>query len=211
MPVLWRYVITNKEAGRLARTATLSRETRETKINLTLNLDGTGKHQISTGIGFFDHMLSHLAYQSLIDLTVTAQGDLEVDGHHTVEDIGIVLGEALREALGNKQGIHRYGTALVPMDEALVLAAVDFSGRSFLHYDLALGEGKVGNFDLELAEEFFAALCRSGITLHLRSLAGKNRHHLMEAAFKALGQAFRQAIALDPRREGVPSTKGVLL
>ena len=194
----------------MARTATRSRETKETAINLTLNLDGTGKHQIKTGIGFFDHLLSHLAYQSLIDLAVTAQGDLEVDGHHTVEDLGIVLGEALREALGDKKGIHRYGTAIVPMDEALVLAAVDFSGRGFLQFDLALGEGKVGTFDLELAEEFLAALCRSGITLHLRSLAGKNRHHILEAAFKALGQAIRQAIALDPRREEIPSTKGVL-
>lgn len=195
----------------MARTATINRKTNETVINLALNLDGVGEHQITTGIGFFDHMLSHLAYQSLIDLTVTAQGDLEVDGHHTVEDIGIVLGEALREALGNKKGINRYGAAVVPMDDALVLAAVDFSGRTYLNFDLPLGEGQVGTFALELAEEFFSALCRAGITIHLRSLAGKNRHHLLEAAFKALGQAFRQAITLDPRRGEIPSTKGILL
>ena len=196
----------------MARTSTLNRETTETNIKLAIDLDGVGEYQIKTGIGFFDHMLSHLAYHGLLDLKIEAYGDLQVDAHHTVEDIGILLGEAFKEALGNKKGINRYGSAIVPMDDALVLAAVDFSGRSFLSFEVPLGEGKVGaDFDLELAEEFFLALSRTGINIHLRSLAGKNRHHLLEATFKAFGRAVREAVTIDPRRVGIPSTKGILI
>ncbi len=194
------------------RTAHVERQTAETQIEVSLNLDGTGAVQVDTGIGFFDHMLSALGRHSLIDLTVKAVGDLEVDGHHTVEDTGIVIGQALREALGDKAGIHRYGSAITPMDEALVLCAIDISGRGAAFDETAVPQQMLGTFDTDLAREFFIALAaNAGITLHLRQLAGRNAHHVLEGAFKALAQALRQAVELDPRRAGeVPSTKGTL-
>lgn len=194
------------------RTAHVKRETAETQIEVSLNLDGAGAVQVDTGIGFFDHMLSALGRHSLIDLTVKAVGDLEVDGHHTVEDTGIVIGQALREALGDKAGIHRYGSAITPMDEALVLCAIDISGRGAAFDETAVPQQMLGIFDTDLAREFFIALAaNAGITLHLRQLAGRNAHHVLEGAFKALAQALRQAVELDPRRAGeVPSTKGTL-
>ncbi len=196
----------------MTRMAKMTRKTAETSIALSLNLDGEGNYQVKTGIGFFDHMLSHLAYHGLLDLTIEATGDLEVDGHHIIEDIGILLGQAFTEALGDKTGIYRYGSAIVPMDDALVLVAIDFSGRSFLNFKVPLGEGKIGQqFDVELAEEFFQAFSRVGMNIHITALAGKNRHHLLEAAFKAFGRAVREAVMIDPRRRGIPSTKGILI
>lgn len=194
------------------RTAHVERQTAETQIEVSLNLDGTGAVEVDTGIGFFDHMLSALGRHSLIDLSVKAAGDLEVDGHHTVEDTGIVIGQALREALGDKAGIHRYGSAITPMDEALVLCALDISGRGAAFDELEVSQQMLGSFDTDLAREFFIALAaNAGITLHLRQLAGRNAHHVLEGAFKALAQALRQAVELDPRRAGeVPSTKGTL-
>ncbi|MDY2625247.1 MAG: imidazoleglycerol-phosphate dehydratase HisB [Coriobacteriales bacterium] len=194
------------------RTAHVERQTAETQIEVSLNLDGTGAVEVDTGIGFFDHMLSALGRHSLIDLSVKAAGDLEVDGHHTVEDTGIVIGQALREALGDKAGIHRYGSAVTPMDEALVLCALDISGRGAAFDELQVSQQMLGSFDTDLAREFFIALAaNAGITLHLRQLAGRNAHHVLEGAFKALAQALRQAVELDPRRAGeVPSTKGTL-
>lgn len=194
------------------RTAHVERQTAETQIEVSLNLDGTGAVEVDTGIGFFDHMLSALGRHSLIDLSVKAAGDLEVDGHHTVEDTGIVIGQALREALGDKAGIHRYGSAITPMDEALVLCALDISGRGAAFDELQVSQQMLGSFDTDLAREFFIALAaNAGITLHLRQLAGRNAHHVLEGAFKALAQALRQAVELDPRRAGeVPSTKGTL-
>ncbi len=195
----------------LARICSLSRVTRETDIALTLDLDGSGAWQIASGVPFFDHMLSHVAAQSLFDLELTCQGDTQVDGHHSVEDIGILLGQALRQALGDKAGIARYGSALLPMDEALVLVALDFSGRGLLVYEAPLPAAQVGAFDTELAVEFLRALAHNaGLTLHVRLLAGANTHHILEAIFKGLGRALRQAVERDPRRTGVPSTKGVL-
>lgn len=194
------------------RTSHVERQTAETQIEVSLNLDGTGAVEVDTGIGFFDHMLSALGRHSLIDLSVKAAGDLEVDGHHTVEDTGIVIGQALREALGDKAGIHRYGSAITPMDEALVLCALDISGRGAAFDELQVSQQMLGSFDTDLAREFFIALAaNAGITLHLRQLAGRNAHHVLEGAFKALAQALRQAVELDPRRAGeVPSTKGTL-
>lgn len=191
------------------RRATIERKTAETAISLTLDLDGEGRYSIRTGIGFFDHLLTHLAFQGCFDLEIKAEGDLEVDAHHTVEDVGLVLGQALTEALGDRKGISRYGSAILPMDDALILVAVDLSGRPYLNFDLPLGGGKIGpQFEAELAKEFFAAVSRSGITIHVQRLAGENRHHLLEAAFKAAGRALRAAVALDPRQKGLPSTKG---
>ncbi|HEY8418404.1 MAG TPA: imidazoleglycerol-phosphate dehydratase HisB [Limnochordales bacterium] len=196
-------------AGR-GRRGEVTRRTAETDIRLVLELDGRGRAAVETGIGFFDHVLTAWARHGLFDLEVHAQGDLHVDGHHTVEDTGLCLGQALRQALGDKAGIRRFGHAYVPMDEALVLAAVDISGRPYLAYDLAV-HGRVGGFDAQLGEEFFRALVNTaGITLHLRQLAGRNTHHVLEAAFKAAARALRDAVALDPRVEGVPSTKGVI-
>lgn len=195
----------------MTRTVTLERKTAETEISLSLNLDGEGKYQVQTGIGFFDHLLAHLAYHGCFDLSLAARGDLEIDAHHTVEDVGIVFGSALTKAVGDKKGIARYGNALVPMDEALVLAVVDLSGRPFLGYTLPV-DGKVGEaFEVELAKEFFQAVSRAGLNIHLRMLAGENRHHILEASFKAFGRALREAVSLDPRRVGVPSTKGRLI
>ena len=195
----------------MTRTAKAVRATAETDIGLSVDLDGTGVADVETGVGFFDHMLTALARHSLVDLTVRVKGDLEVDDHHTVEDTGIVLGQALREALGDKRGIRRFGSVMVPLDEALVMAAVDISGRGELYWDVPIGPAKVGTFDTELGHEFFAGLAReAGITLHLRLVCGTNAHHILEAAFKAAARALREAVEPDPRVEGVPSTKGSL-
>ena len=195
----------------MTRTAKAVRATAETDIGLSVDLDGTGTANVETGVGFFDHMLCALARHSLIDLTVRVKGDTEVDDHHTVEDTGIVLGQALREALGDKRGIRRFGSVMVPLDEALVMAAVDISGRGELYWDVPIGPSKVGTFDTELAHEFFAGLARdAGITLHLRLVTGENAHHIIEATFKAAARALREAVESDPRVEGVPSTKGAL-
>ncbi|HIW75707.1 MULTISPECIES: imidazoleglycerol-phosphate dehydratase HisB [Gordonibacter] len=194
------------------RTATISRMTNETDIELTLNLDGTGVADVETGIGFFDHMLTAFARHGLFDLTVRAEGDLYVDGHHTVEDAGIVLGQAFAQALGEKRGIRRFGSVALPMDEALVLAACDLSGRGQLHWDVAVPPVMIGEFDATLAKEFFIAFAtNAGITLHVRSLAGENAHHIVEAAFKAAARALREAVEPDPRLGNVlPTTKGSL-
>jgi imidazoleglycerol-phosphate dehydratase len=195
------------------RTATINRTTAETDISLQLNLDGRGLADVKTGVGFLDHMLTLLAVHGRFDLTVSCRGDTQVDDHHSVEDIGIALGQALRAALGEKRGVARYGSMLLPMDEALVLCAVDLSGRSCLRYGLEIPTEKVGSFDTELVEEFFLALTReAAITLHLRQLDGTNSHHIIEAAFKAAARALRAAAAIDPAApDAVPSSKGVLL
>lgn len=194
------------------RTATVKRRTAETDIDLKLNLDGQGNSTISTGCGFLDHMLTLFAAHGGFDLAVSCKGDTQVDDHHTVEDIGISLGQAFRDCLGEKRGISRYGFFILPMDEALVLASVDFSGRSYLGYELPVPTQKVGSFDTELAEEFWLAFTRKAeCSLHLRLLAGKNSHHILEGAFKCAARAMAQAAALDPRRaDAIPSTKGVL-
>ena len=192
------------------RTAERRRATRETDITLRLDLDGDGASEIATGVGFFDHMLTHVARHGLLSLSVRASGDLQVDDHHTVEDVGITLGQALHEAAGDKAGMARYGQAAVPMDEALVLCALDFSGRGGLYADLVFPDTRIGTFATELVEEFFRAVAMSaGITLHLRQLAGRNAHHIAEAAFKAFGRALDQATRPDARVSGIPSTKGV--
>jgi imidazoleglycerol-phosphate dehydratase len=194
------------------RTARIERKTGETEIEVELDLDGSGQWQIDTGIGFFDHMLSHVAAHGLIDLRVRATGDLRVDAHHTVEDVGIALGLALRQVLGDRAGIARYGQCLLPMDEALALVALDFSNRGLYAGELPFATQRVGDFDTELAPEFLRALAHNaGLTLHVRLLCGENTHHQIEAVFKALGRALRAAVAVDDRRAGVvPSTKGVL-
>ena len=194
------------------RTAQIDRNTKETQISLSLNLDGTGTSDIRTGCGFLDHMLTLLAAHGRFDLTVVCKGDVEVDDHHTVEDIGICLGLAFDKALGDKRGITRYGSFILPMDETLVLAALDCSGRSYLGYDLAIPTEKVGTFDTELVEEFFLAFVRNAaVTLHFVQLAGHNSHHVIECAFKAFGRALRTAVRIDPDfANEVPSTKGVL-
>ena len=195
----------------MTRTAKVVRATAETDIGVSVDLDGTGAADVETGVGFFDHMLCAFARHSLVDLTVRAKGDTEVDDHHTVEDTGIVLGQALREALGDKRGIRRFGSVMVPLDEALVMAAVDISGRGGLFWDVAIAPAKVGTFDTELAKEFFVGLAReAGITLHLRLVTGENAHHIIEATFKAAARALREAVEGDPRVDGVPSTKGSL-
>jgi imidazoleglycerol-phosphate dehydratase len=195
----------------MARTAQIERKTAETEIALEINLDGQGKYEIATGIGFFDHMLTHVAKHGKFDLQVTAQGDLYVDQHHTVEDVGIVLGQALKEAVGDKTGLARFGEATAPMDEALVTAVIDFGGRPYLEYSLQVPAQKVGDFDTELTREFFLALVNNaGLNLHLRQSAGENSHHIIEAAFKAFARALDQATRLDPRVSGIPSTKGTL-
>lgn len=193
------------------RTATIRRETSETQIALSLHLDGDGTGEIATGVGFFDHMLAHVARHGLFSLAVQARGDYQIDDHHTVEDVGIALGQALRQAVGDKTGLTRYGEATVPMDEALVLCALDFSGRGQAHVVLDFPDTRIGGFATELVPEFFHAVAQNaGLTLHVRQLAGRNAHHLAEAAFKAFGRALRAATARDPRVSGIPSTKGVL-
>ena len=196
----------------MTRIASITRTTKETDIALTLNLDGAGKTDIQTGIGFFDHMLEAFGRHGLFDLTVWAKGDLHVDGHHTVEDAGIVLGQAFAQALGDKRGIARFGSIALPMDEALVLAAVDISGRGALHWDVQVPYAMVGDFDATLAKEFFIAFAtNAGVTLHVREMAGENVHHVLEACFKAVARALRAAVAFDPReKDALPSTKGAL-
>lgn len=196
----------------MSRVAEVDRKTNETSIRLRLDLDGSGITAISTGVGFFDHMLDQLGRHWLIDLEIDASGDLYVDSHHTVEDVGICLGTALNEALGQKRGIRRYGWSIVPMEEALVQSALDLSGRPLLVFDAPVPAEAIGNYDPDLTEEFFTALTRTaGITLHIKLLAGKNSHHIVEAVFKSVAQALRIATELDVRRgSAVPSTKGVL-
>ncbi|OGP95093.1 MAG: imidazoleglycerol-phosphate dehydratase [Deltaproteobacteria bacterium RBG_16_54_18] len=194
----------------MARKASVKRATKETVISLALTLDGTGKAEISTGIPFFDHMLTLLAMHGFFDLTLKAAGDLEVDFHHTVEDVGIAFGEGVKKALGDRTGIRRYGAALVPMDEALARVVLDISGRPYLGYRVK-ARGKVKDFNLELVESFFKAVAdNAGITLHIELLYGTNRHHIVEAIFKGFGRALDEATRLDKRRAGVPSTKGTL-
>lgn len=193
------------------RTAAVERKTAETSIKLVLNLDGSGKGIIDSGIGFFDHMLNLLTVHGLMDLTLACDGDLEVDGHHSVEDIGIALGQAFRQAIGDKAGICRYGTFYLPMDETLALVSLDISGRPFLVYDGGGMAPMIGGFDTELTEEFLRAFAfNAGITLHVKVLYGTNSHHKVEAIFKALGHALRIAVENDPRVDGIPSTKGTL-
>lgn len=195
----------------MARQAVIQRTTRETSISLSLDLDGRGRAEVATGVGFFDHMLTHVAFHGYFDLALEAQGDLHVDPHHTVEDVGICLGLALRQCLGDRQGLVRYGNAFVPMDEALAQVVVDLSNRPLLVVDAQRRPGSVGQFDGQLAEEFWRALAlNAGLTLHVRLLYGDNDHHMLEAAFKALGRALDQATSLDSRARGVASTKGVL-
>jgi imidazoleglycerol-phosphate dehydratase len=193
------------------RVGEVKRSTSETGIDLSINLDGSGTSQVDSGVPFLNHMLDLLARHALVDLTLRAEGDTEVDDHHTVEDIGICLGHSIKQALGDKKGVARYGHAVVPMDEALVLVAIDLSGRSCLAYEVNLTSPRVGSFDTELVEEFLRALVtNSGLTMHVKMLAGKNVHHIIEAIFKGLGRALRAACALDPRETGIPSTKGML-
>ena len=194
------------------RKATQDRKTTETNLSVSLDLDGTGQSDCQTGVGFFDHMLDQLARHSMIDITVRAKGDLHIDDHHTVEDTGIALGQALTRALGDKAGIGRYGSCLLPMDDALVRAALDLSARPYLIWNVAMPTPKIGTFDTELVREFFQAFAvHGGITLHVDMLHGVNSHHIAEATFKAVARALRQAVEPDPRRAGaVPSTKGAL-
>jgi len=193
------------------RRAELERSTNETAISIKVAIDGEGKSEIDTGVGFFDHMLDHLSRHGLFDLTVRAKGDLHIDAHHTVEDVGICLGKAFLEAVGVPKGIRRYGHAVVPMDEALAEVAVDFSGRPFLVFNADLPNGSLGNFDLELAQEFMQAFAvNARLTLHINLRYGSNTHHCIEGIFKALAQALRQALEMDPRNTGIPSTKGML-
>jgi imidazoleglycerol-phosphate dehydratase len=194
------------------RTATITRKTAETDITVQINLDGTGRYDNHTGVGFFDHMLDQLSRHALIDMTIRATGDLHIDDHHTVEDVGIALGQALTQALGDKRGIRRYGACLLPMDDAQVRAALDLSGRPFLVWNLDMPTAKIGTFDTELVREFFQALAtHGGITLHVDKLHGFNSHHIAEAAFKAVARALREAVEPDPRRaDAIPSTKGTI-
>jgi len=194
------------------RTATVTRNTAETKITVEIDLDGTGSYDNQTGVGFFDHMLDQLARHSLIDMTVRCQGDLHIDDHHSVEDVGIALGQALTQAMGDKRGIVRYGSCLLPMDDALVRAALDLSARPFLVWNVDLPTAKIGTFDTELVREFFQAFStHGGITLHVDCLHGINSHHIAEAAFKAVARSLRDALEVDPRKaDAIPSTKGAL-
>ena len=194
------------------RVARISRTTKETDIELSVDLDGTGATDVETGIGFFDHMLTAFGRHGLFDLSVRCAGDLEVDGHHSVEDVGIVMGQAFAQALGDKRGIRRFGDIALPMDEALVLCAVDISGRSCVNFDVQIPTQKVGDFDTELVKEFIEALAREmGLTIHVKMLAGENSHHIIEAVFKGMGRALRQACAVeDEYADEIPSTKGVL-
>jgi imidazoleglycerol-phosphate dehydratase len=195
----------------MPRTATIRRATAETKIELTLDVDGSGRATITTGVGFFDHMLTHVARHGLFDLTIKAEGDLHIDAHHTVEDVGICLGQALKEALNDKAGIRRYGDCTLPMDETLVTAAVDLSGRPYLGWQVDVPNELLGSFSSQLGEEFWRAVANAGsFNLHLIGHAGRNTHHILEAIFKATARALREAVEPDPRSPGVPSTKGVL-
>ena len=193
------------------RTSTISRETKETTISLTIDLDGSGKTQLDTGVGFFDHMLDAFSRFALVDLAVSCKGDLHVDEHHTIEDVGICLGKAIRDALGDRAGIRRVGSAYMPMDEALAFAAIDISGRPYLAYAADFSTLRCGDMGVQMAEEFFrAVVMNAGLTVHLNVIAGRNDHHKLEAMFKAFGLALRDAMAADPRVTGVLSTKGAL-
>jgi imidazoleglycerol-phosphate dehydratase len=193
------------------RTAERRRDTLETRIRVAVNVDGSGQAEIDVGLPFFEHMLQQVARHGRIDLAIGAQGDLDVDAHHTVEDVGIVFGQALSEALGDKRGIWRYGHAYVPLDEALSRVVVDFSGRPGLHYDVAFSRARVGDFDVDLLREFFQGFVNhAGVTLHIDNLKGSNAHHQAETIFKAFGRALRMALAADPRTADAPSTKGTL-
>ena len=194
------------------RTAKITRKTNETDITLSVDLDGTGRRDIKTGVGFFDHMLDQLARHALIDITISATGDLHIDDHHTVEDVGIALGQALAQAMGDKRGIRRYGSFHLAMDDALLRAALDLSGRPYLVWNVEFPTPKIGGFDTELVREFFQAFStHGGITLHVSKLAGINSHHIAEAAFKAVARALREALEPDPRSgDAIPSTKGTL-
>ena len=195
----------------MARSATVERNTKETEISLILNLDGTGKSEIDTGIGFFNHMLEGFARHGFFDLRVTVKGDLHVDGHHTVEDTGIVLGQAIRETLGDKAGIKRYGSCILPMDDALALCAVDLCGRPYFNYECEYPSERIGGLDTELIREFFYAISYSaGMNLHIKVLSGSNNHHIIEAMFKAFGRALDEAVSIEPRLNGILSTKGSL-
>lgn len=195
----------------MSRYARINRKTSETDIELTLELDGNGESTVDTGIGFFDHMLKSFAKHGLFDLNVKIKGDLHVDCHHTVEDAGIVLGAAIKKALGDKNSIKRYGSFLLPMDEALVMCAIDLSGRPYLVYDAKFGAERVGYFDTEMAKEFFYAVSYSaGMNLHIKEMYGENSHHIIEAMFKAFARALDEAVTVDPRVGGLPSTKGAL-
>ncbi len=203
--------MTSAEGAVVDRRAQVSRSTKETDIQVEVNLDGVGEYAVECPIGFFTHMLEQLSKHSRMDLTVRASGDIHVDGHHLVEDVGIALGEAVSTALGDKSGIYRYGSATLPMDEALVQCVLDLSGRTFFVADMPLPRAKLGEFDSELTEVFFEGFARGAqCNLHLRLLAGQNLHHCIEVSFKAFANALRQATSLDPRSVGVPSTKGVL-
>ena len=194
------------------RTAAINRKTNETDIKLTLDLDGTGRSEINSGVGFLDHMLTLFARHGRFDLTLVCDGDTYVDDHHSVEDIGIALGQAFTQALGDKRGIIRYGSCILPMDETLILSAVDISGRAYLNYDLHIPTQKVGSFDTELCEEFFLGFVRNAnMTVHLKQLEGKNSHHIIEGAFKSIARSLRAAVSVEERfRDEIPSTKGVL-
>jgi len=195
----------------MTRLASIERNTKETQISLSINLDGTGVAELDSGIPFLNHMLEQIARHGLIDLRLNAKGDLAIDAHHTVEDIGICLGETLREAIGDKKGIVRYGHAYVPLDEALSRVVLDFSGRPDLEYHVNFPKEMVGNFDVDLFKEFFQAVANHArISLHIDSLRGKNNHHIIETVFKAFGRALRMAVENDPRQAGIPSTKGAL-
>lgn len=193
------------------REGTINRKTKETDINVKINIDGKGNSTINTGLGFFDHMLTGLAKHGFFDLELSCNGDLNVDGHHTVEDCGIALGEAIKAAAGDKKGIKRFGNFILPMDDALVLCAIDFSGRPYLNYDVIVDEEKCGDYETCLTSEFFYALSYSaGMNIHIVKMAGKNGHHIIEAVFKGFGKALDQALSMDERVEGVLSTKGTL-
>jgi imidazoleglycerol-phosphate dehydratase len=194
------------------RTATLARATSETKVEVTVDLDGTGRYDVATGIGFLDHMLAQLARHGLIDLTVKAEGDLHIDSHHTTEDVGIVIGRAVAQALGERRGIRRYGQALSAMDETLVRVVIDASNRPYLIWKVRFAQPKLGQLDTEMVKEWFQAFAQNaGLTLHVETLYGENSHHICEACFKGLARALREAVEIDPRKDGaVPSTKGTL-
>ena len=211
----WKYQLEERPSIHGAtdmRRATVQRKTKETDISLTVVLDGTGKSTISTGVGFFDHMLDQIARHGLLDLEISAKGDLHIDDHHTVEDVGIALGQAIKQALGDRKGIRRYATAYVPMDEALTRAAIDLSGRAFLVFEAQFPTPKIGTFDTELVREFFQALAGNcGANVHIDNIRGANSHHIAESCFKALARALREAVEIDPRQaDAIPSTKGVL-
>jgi imidazoleglycerol-phosphate dehydratase len=203
--------VTKRAPKRAGRTAVVHRKTKETDISVTLSLDGEGTYSVETGVPFLNHMLDLFARHGFFDLAVAGRGDLEVDAHHTVEDVGLTLGQALREALGDKRGIRRFGEATVPLDEALVSVVVDLSGRPFLAYNVTLGQERVGTFDVELVHDFMLALTNQvGMNLHVNMIAGRNPHHIVEASFKALARALSQAASHDARVKGVLSTKGIL-